>query len=91
MSIAILEAMASGRAIVATKVGDNPHVLDHGVSALLVDSGDIGGMVDALARMTDGDLRRRLGEGARARFQRRFTIEHMIRGYESLYRELALC
>ncbi len=51
MSIAILEAMASGKAIVATRVGDNAHVLEDGVSGLLVDAGDIGGMVDALARL----------------------------------------
>ena len=90
MSIAILEAMARGRAIVATKVGDNPHVLEDGVSGLLVDSGDIASMVDALARMADRDLRCTLGEAARVRFERKFTIEHMIRGYENLYRELAL-
>ncbi len=53
MSIAILEAMAAGKAIVATRVGDNPHVLEDGVSGILVDSGDIEGMVDALVRVGD--------------------------------------
>ena len=49
MSIAILEAMAGGKTIVATRVGDNAHVLEDRVSGLLTNSGDIGGMVDALA------------------------------------------
>jgi glycosyltransferase involved in cell wall biosynthesis len=91
MSIAILEAMASGKAIVATRVGDNPHVLEDGVNGLLVDSGDIPGMVDALARMGDAERRRSLGQAARARFEEKFTLDQMIRGYENVYRELAGC
>lgn len=91
MSIAILEAMASGTAVVATRVGDNPHVLEDGVSGLLVDSGDIGGMVNALARAASPDLRLRLGQAARARFEQKFTLEHMIQGYQAVYRELVGC
>jgi glycosyltransferase involved in cell wall biosynthesis len=88
MSIAILEAMGRGRAIVATRVGDNPHVLEHDISGLLVDSGDIGGMVDALVRASDARHRCRLGQAARARFEHKFTLDHMLRGYENVYREL---
>lgn len=91
MSIVILEAMASEKAIVATRVGDNPHVIEDGVSGLLVDSGDIEGMVDALARAGDRELRLRLGEAARTRFEHQFTVKHMIRGYEKVYRELFGC
>lgn len=88
MSIAILEAMANGKAIVATKVGDNPHVLEDDVSGLLVDTGDIAGMANALIRLGDGDTRQRLGNAARKQFEKQFTVEHMVRGYESIYREL---
>jgi glycosyltransferase involved in cell wall biosynthesis len=88
MSIAILEAMAAGKAIVATRVGDNPHVIEHGVSGLLVDSGDIEGMADALIRVCDSELRGRLGRMARARYEQKFTLRHMIQGYEDVYREL---
>jgi glycosyltransferase involved in cell wall biosynthesis len=91
MSIAILEAMASGKAIVATRVGDNPHVLEDGVSGLLVDSGDIGGMADTLARVGDRELRLRLGQAARTRFEQKFTLQRMILGYENVYRELVGC
>jgi glycosyltransferase involved in cell wall biosynthesis len=91
MSIAILEAMASGKAIVATRVGDNPHVLEDGVSGLLVESGNITAMVDALTRLGDSRLRRTLGDAALKRFEQNFTIEHMIRGYENVYRELVGC
>ena len=91
MSIAVLEAMANGKAIVATRVGDNPHVIEHGVSGLLVDSGDTEGMADALARVCDGNLRHRLGQMARATYEQKFMLDHMIRGYENVYRELSGC
>ena len=88
MSIAILEAMASERAIVATRVGDNPHVLEDGVTGLLVNPGDVDGMVDALVRVGGRDRRAELGQAARARFEQKFTLEHMIRAYETVYRDV---
>jgi glycosyltransferase involved in cell wall biosynthesis len=89
MSIAILEAMAYGRAIVATRVGDNPHVLVDGVSGLLVDRGDIDGMAGTLARAADPQLRVALGRAARTRFEQQFTCDLMVRAYEGVYRALA--
>jgi glycosyltransferase involved in cell wall biosynthesis len=88
MSIAILEAMATRRAIVATTVGDNPHVLEDGISGLLVDSGDIDSMVSALGRLTDDRLRTSLGESAGTRFEEKFALQHMVHAYEQVYREL---
>lgn len=88
MSIAVLEAMASSKAIVATRVGDNPYVLDDEVSGLLVEPGDIDGMARALGRLSDEPLRARLGMAARASFGERFSIGHMVRAYTDIYREL---
>jgi glycosyltransferase involved in cell wall biosynthesis len=89
MSIAILEAMASGKPIVATRVGDNPHVIEDGVSGVLVESGNAAVMADALARVGDRNLREKLGTAARSRFQQLFTLERMIKSYEGVYSELA--
>ncbi len=89
MSIAILEAMANGKPIVATTVGDNAHVLEDGVSGLLVESGNVASMAGALARMADPNLRHSLGQAALARFNDKFTLEHMVHAYEDLYRQLA--
>jgi len=89
MSIAILEAMANAKPIVATRVGDNPHVLEDGVSGLLVDSGDVPAMVGALLRMADRNVRDTLGHAAHQRFQQHFTLDHMTHAYERVYRELA--
>ncbi len=90
MSIAVLEAMASSKAIVATRVGDNPRVVEDGVSGMLVDAGDINGMVAALTAMNDRATRQRLGAAARSRFEQHFTLEPMVRAYENVYRELAV-
>ena len=88
MSIAILEAMANAKPIVATRVGDNSHVLENGISGLLADSGDIASMAQALILMADSSLRATLGNAARARFEQHFTLSHMTRAYERVYREL---
>jgi glycosyltransferase involved in cell wall biosynthesis len=88
MSIAILEAMAAARAIVATRVGDNPRVLEDGVTGLLVEPGDVAAMAEALARLTDSGLRQKLGETASATFAQAFSPEDMIRNYERVYVEL---
>jgi glycosyltransferase involved in cell wall biosynthesis len=88
MSIAVLEAMSTARAIVATRVGDNPHVLEDEKTGILVEPGDVEGMVRALRRLLDRDRRIQIGQAARARFADKFTLTHMTGEYENLYRAL---
>jgi glycosyltransferase involved in cell wall biosynthesis len=76
MSIALLEAMASGRAIVATRVGEAPHVIDHEVNGLLLEPKDVEGMSAALTR---------LGDAAADKARSQFAVEHMTRAYEKIY------
>lgn len=90
MSIAVLEAMAAGRPVVATRVGENPHVLTDGADGLLVEPRHVTAMADGLARLVDdAGLRQRLGAAARATVARRFAVEHMTHEYERIYAELA--
>ena len=81
--------MAAGRAILATRVGDNPHVIEDGVTGILANVGDVEGMAQALHQLRDPALRQRLGQAARVDYERRFTLDHMIRAYERLYTEVA--
>jgi glycosyltransferase involved in cell wall biosynthesis len=68
MPVALLEAMAYGRAIVATRVGGMPEVLTDGLDARLVDPGDPSALAAALASLAgDERARRRLGSNARSR------------------------
>lgn len=90
ISNTILEAMASGRAVVATRVGGNPELVDDGETGRLVPAAD----ADALARaigdyLDDPDLRRRHGAAARAAATERFGIERMVREYEAVWARVA--
>jgi glycosyltransferase involved in cell wall biosynthesis len=88
MSIAILEAMAAGRPVVATRVGEAPHVITPGVDGYLVDVGDIEGMAAMLSALADDqDLRRNIGTTAARTVEQRFTMDHMARAYEAMYLE----
>lgn len=75
LPMSVLEAMAEGLTIVATPVGSVPDAVVDGVSGLLVPPGDVQALADALARVIgDPALRRTLGSGARAGWERQFDI-----------------
>jgi len=86
--VALLEAMASGRACVATDVAGSRDLLVNGQSGLLVPAGDalaLGQAIDRLAK-SPGD-RRRFGHAALTRVLERFTIEHEVHAHEAMYAE----
>lgn len=88
MSIALLEAMAARRPVVATDVGEAPYIVQNGVNGLLVKPGDIDGMADALSQVVrDPALGRRIGAAAAVTVRDNFQVHHMTRQYEELYRE----
>ena len=64
-SIATLEALALGRAVVATDAGGFPEMIESGTHGLLVPPGDAGALAEALLRLLDDPgLRDRLGAAA---------------------------
>jgi len=77
-SIALLEAMAAGMAVIATATGGSPELLVHGENALVVPPNDPHALAHALQQLlTDNVLRQRLRMGAQAT-ARRFTFEQSI-------------
>jgi glycosyltransferase involved in cell wall biosynthesis len=88
LPVAILEAMAAGLPVVATRVGDVPRVVGPGMGAL-VEAGDAEGLADAsIALLTDPALRRRQGTAARAHVRACFGREAWAARWLSLYRDL---
>lgn len=86
LSIAILEAMAAARPVVATKVGGNPELVVHSETGVLVECADPAGLASAVTRLlTNPAEARRLGENGRSRVQSRFTIGAMVKNYETIY------
>lgn len=86
-SISILEAMASGVCIVASKVGGTPELLDNGACGLLVPSNDPGALAQGICKvLADSELRRTLGAAARGRCVERFSFAEVVGRYEQIYR-----
>jgi glycosyltransferase involved in cell wall biosynthesis len=88
-SNALLEAMAANLAAIATAVGGNLDAIVDGESGILVRPRDPSALAAALKLLArDPALRRRLGEAARTRVEKRFSLETCVARYEKLYRAI---
>jgi len=89
ISNTLLEAMATGLPIIATRVGGNPELVDDEHSGRLVPAADPQAMAQAmLAYYEAPEVARRLGKAARGAAVQRFSLERMVGHYVSLYDEL---
>lgn len=87
MPISILEAMAAGRAVVATRVGGVPELIEEGQTGLVVPARDAGALAEALDRLiADPALRARMGGAGAARLASEFSAEAMVARTRALYR-----
>jgi glycosyltransferase involved in cell wall biosynthesis len=88
--LAVIEYMAAAKAIVATRVGGVPDLIEDGVHGLLVEAQDAEGLASAVARLLrEPDLGSRMGEEARERQQAEFTIDAAVHRLELLYGQLS--
>ena len=89
LPLAMLEAMAAGKAVVATAVGGVPDVIVDGVNGRLVEPRSAPAIADAVQALTaDAALRERLGSNARATVAERFTERRHLDALAALYRRL---
>lgn len=87
--LVLLEAMAAGLPVVATRVGGVPEMVTDGESALLVEPRDARGMAAALERvLVDEGLARRLAANASARAAEHFSPEAQVRSLVEIYSSL---
>jgi glycosyltransferase involved in cell wall biosynthesis len=87
--LAVMEAMAAGKPVVATNVGGVPDLIDDGIHGLLVPRRDPRALADSIARLLrDAGLRSELGRRGREKQRREFDIGVTVRHVESLYDEL---
>ncbi len=83
---AVLESMAAGVPVVATRVGGNPEVIEDGGNGLLVPPRDPAALARAiLTVLENSDLARSLGGAGRACVEERFSLDLMTRRTEGLY------
>jgi glycosyltransferase involved in cell wall biosynthesis len=87
--LSIMEAMASGKAVVSTLVGGVPEFVADGETGILVPPGDVAALTRAMSALAEDEAtRKRMGEaGARRAFER-FDIAVMAARYQTLYSEL---
>jgi len=86
MPNALLEAMAIGKASVATSVNGAPELVENGVSGFLVDSENVDQIFDRLNELlTNEKLRKSMGKEALLRVKNNFTVEKMIDNLEILF------
>lgn len=89
ISNTILEAMACGLPVIATRVGGNAELVIEGETGMLVPAGDSAALADALARyVEDGRMMTQHGQAARKRAEAEFSIDGMVARYAQLYESL---
>jgi len=83
----VMEAMASGRAVVATDAGDVPCLVEDGKTGFLVRRGDDSTLVESIATLiSNPDLARRMGEAGRAKAERDFGLNRLVSETLAVYR-----
>lgn len=86
VSLTLLEAMAAGLPVVATRVGGNPEVVAEGETGLLVPPRDARALSEAmLVLLRNPERAAAFGERGRERVRRQFDIEQMVDAYVALY------
>jgi len=87
----LVEAMAAGRPVIATKVGGIPHIIDHGRTGLLVDVGDERSLADAIEQLArNPDMREVMGCKARQYAKEHHSFEkHMEMLKRNLFEVIA--
>ena len=89
MSNTIMESMAAGKPMVATRVGGNPELMADGETGFLVPPRDPAALAGAIQRVLDDpSLAKAMGLSAKARIAERFSVDAMVGATERLYDEL---
>jgi len=86
--IAILEAMRAGKAVIASRVGGIPELVDDGRSGILVPPGEPHALSEAILELLRNQARREELARAGQRRAREFTLERSARGISDIYEEL---
>ncbi|MEA2482657.1 MAG: hypothetical protein QOC55_604 [Thermoleophilaceae bacterium] len=89
--VVVMEAMASGLPVVATRVAGTPELVADGQTGLLVDAGAPDQVAAALGRLAgDEDLRQRLSRAGRERIEAEHDFHRLVAGLHDLIAEVAV-
>ena len=89
--MALLEAMAASRPIVASRVGGIPEIIEDGVEGYLVEPMDVNTLAERCRRLIESpDVARKMGEQGRKRVESEFSATAMADRVVSVYKEVLL-
>jgi glycosyltransferase involved in cell wall biosynthesis len=84
--VSLIEAMACGKAIVATDVGGIPDAIAGGENGLLVQPGDAPALSEAISRLlVDKDLAGNMGRAALETAAEKFSLQHVVQRTKEIY------
>jgi len=90
LGTSLLDAMACSRAIVATRAGGIPEIVDDGRNGVLVEPRDHRAMAREIVRLLgDESLRQRMGSAGRALVADRFSVDRMVAETAAVYARVA--
>ena len=90
LGTSLLDAMACRKAIVGTRAGGIPEVVDEGRTGLLVEPRDPRQLADAtISLIQDEAMRKRMADAGYARVRERFTVDRMVADTAAVYSRLA--
>jgi glycosyltransferase involved in cell wall biosynthesis len=85
----ILEALAAGKAVIASEVGAIPDAIRHGATGLLVPPGDADALASALCLLIeDEEVRQRLGQSGREFVREAYDFDRTVGRYDDLYQRV---
>lgn len=86
LGIVVLEGMALGKPVIASRSRGPEELLDDGRTGLLTPPGDVVALTDAMAKLLDADTRREMGDAARSTFNDEWTAASMATRFAAALR-----
>jgi len=92
LGVSIIEAMAAGKPVVASRVGGIPELVQDRITGLLVPPGNAQALAEAISHLlSEPSMMESMGTMAKRRVQRDLTMDHMADQNETFYNELLQC